>query len=43
VQEVQRIRKALDSEGGNRTRAARSLGMSRVTLWHKMKQHGIDR
>jgi PAS domain S-box-containing protein len=27
--------------GGNRTVAARSLGISRVTLWKRMKRHGM--
>jgi transcriptional regulator with PAS, ATPase and Fis domain len=40
--EEDRLRNALQREGGNRAAAARSLGMSRVTLWHKMKQYGID-
>jgi len=40
--ERERIRKALLKSGGNRTRASQSLGISRVTLWHKMKQYGIE-
>lgn len=35
------IRKALERHGGNRTRAAEELGISRNTLWRKMKKHGI--
>ena len=35
-------RLALDRYNGNRTRAAASLGMSRVTLWRKMKEWGIE-
>jgi transcriptional regulator of acetoin/glycerol metabolism len=42
-EEEERLRNALEREGGNRAAAARSLGMSRVTLWHKMKQYGIGR
>jgi transcriptional regulator of acetoin/glycerol metabolism len=32
---------ALDDAGGNRTRAARALGVSRVTLWKRMKRLGL--
>src|SRR5512133_366697 len=32
---------ALEQAGWNRTRAARSLGVSRVTLWKRMKRHGV--
>jgi transcriptional regulator with PAS, ATPase and Fis domain len=32
---------ALASAGGNRTRAARSLGLSRQGLYRKLKRHGI--
>jgi len=35
------IRQALEKTGGNRTRAARALGISRVTLWKRMKKHGM--
>ncbi len=40
--EVQRIRRALERAGGNRSRAAQVLGMSRVTLWRRMRALGID-
>ena len=40
--EVARIRRALERAGGNRERAARMLGMSRVTLWRRLKQYGIE-
>lgn len=33
---------ALERTGGTRTAAARQLGMSRTTLWRKMKEYGID-
>jgi PAS domain S-box-containing protein len=36
------IRDALASNNGNRTRAAADLGVSRNTLWRKMKRYGID-
>ena len=28
--------------GGNRAAAARRLGISKTTLWRRMKQYGID-
>jgi transcriptional regulator with PAS, ATPase and Fis domain len=40
--EAQRIRRALERAGGNRARAAKILGMSRVTLWRKMRELGLD-
>jgi len=40
--EATAIRHALDHHAGNRTRAARELGISRNTLWRKMKKHGIS-
>jgi transcriptional regulator of acetoin/glycerol metabolism len=39
--EHRRIRIALERAAGNRERAARVLGMSRVTLWRRMKQLGF--
>jgi len=39
--EVERIRGALLSTRYNRTRAAEALGISRTTLWRKMKQYGM--
>ena len=35
------IRTALDKLDGNQTEAARKLGISRSTLWRKMKEYGI--
>ena len=35
------VRAALDNAGGSRTAAARELGVSRVTLWKRMKEHGL--
>ncbi len=40
--EAAAIRDALARHRGNRTRAARDLGVSRNTLWRKMKRHQID-
>ena len=34
--------KALIQCGGNQTRAARILGVNRVTVWHRIKKYGID-
>lgn len=39
--EREMIRHALREEGGNRTRAARRLGMSRATLWIKLQKFGL--
>ena len=39
--EAAAIRDALARHHGNRTRAAASLGVSRNTLWRKMKKHGL--
>lgn len=36
------IQAALEEAGGNRTKAARALGMGRTTLWRKLKEYGID-
>ena len=33
---------ALRQAGGNQSRAAAILGVSRVTVWHRMKKFGID-
>jgi DNA-binding NtrC family response regulator len=40
--EVETIVAALREAGGNRTRAARRLGMSRSTLWAKLGRYPID-
>ncbi|GAB4330868.1 MAG: sigma-54 dependent transcriptional regulator [Candidatus Abyssubacteria bacterium] len=39
--ERQAIEQALADTSGNRTRAAKLLGMSRTTLWRKMKRHRL--
>ncbi len=40
--ERERIVQALRKTGGNRTRAAKLLGISRVTLWKKTKLYRLD-
>ena len=40
--EAQAIRKALKQAGGNKTEAARLLGMSRRTIYRKLEKLGID-
>jgi transcriptional regulator with PAS, ATPase and Fis domain len=39
--EKRRIQEVLERAGGSRERAAKILGLSRVTLWRRMKQYGI--
>jgi transcriptional regulator with PAS, ATPase and Fis domain len=39
--EAKRIQRALERAGGSREQAAASLGMSRTTLWRKLKQFGL--
>lgn len=39
--EVDRIRRALSQARYRRTEAARLLGMSRTTLWRKMREYGL--
>ncbi len=40
--ERRRIIELLRNHRGNRSEVARLLGISRTTLWRRMKQHGID-
>ncbi len=42
AEERDRILAALEEAGGNRTRAAKLLGTSRVTLWKKMSRYGLQ-
>jgi transcriptional regulator with PAS, ATPase and Fis domain len=39
--EAQRVAHALERAGGNRERAAKLLGVSRVTLWRRMRALGL--
>jgi transcriptional regulator with PAS, ATPase and Fis domain len=39
--EAARVRRALERAGGSRERAARMLGISRATLWRKMRALGL--
>lgn len=40
--EKERVGKALMASGGNVSRAAESLGISRVTLYKKMRKYGLE-
>lgn len=39
--EAEEVRRALDAHGWRRADAALALGMSRTTLWRKMREHGF--
>jgi len=41
-EESKRIKQALTTTKGNKTKAAELLGISRVTLWKRMKKHHLD-
>ncbi len=41
-QEAEHIRHALELADGNRSQAARMLGIDRVSLWRKLKKLGLD-
>ena len=40
--EKQQLVTALQQTGGNQSRAAELLGISRVTVWNRMRKYGID-
>jgi two-component system response regulator HydG len=41
-EERQRLQQALIAAGGNKAEAARLLGISRVTLWKRLKKYGLQ-
>jgi len=41
VEEAERIRRALEDHRWRRTAAARARGISRATLWRRMREHGL--
>ncbi len=41
-QDRESVVKALEETGGNKTAAAKLLGVSRVTMWKKAKKYGLD-
>lgn len=40
--EKQELLEVLERTGGNQSKAAEILGVSRVTIWNRMKRYGID-
>ena len=42
TEEAESIRQALEQAGGNKTEAARRLGMSRRTIYRKIEKLGIE-
>ena len=40
--EKRELLEVLRRTGGNQSKAAKILGVSRVTVWNRMKRHGID-
>jgi len=41
-EEKRQIIQALSNAGGNRSQAAKTLGMSRTTLWKRIKEYALD-
>jgi len=41
-QEIRYIKQVLVESGGNKTLAAETLGIDRVSLWRKIKRYGLD-
>lgn len=41
--EAEHVARVLEAVGGNQTQASKLLGISRSTLWRKMREYGIDR
>ncbi len=42
-QEARQLLRALERSGGHHGRAAQALGLSRVTLWRKLRRYGLDK
>jgi transcriptional regulator of acetoin/glycerol metabolism len=42
MMERRRLEDALRRSGGNRTEAAKLLGISRVTLWKRLQKYGVE-
>ena len=42
LSEKERLLDVLQREDGNQTRAAQRLGVSRVTIWKRIKKYGIQ-
>jgi transcriptional regulator with PAS, ATPase and Fis domain len=42
-EEAKVLLRALERSGGHQGRAAQSLGMSRVTLWRRLRKYGLDK
>ncbi|MDH3756114.1 MAG: Fis family transcriptional regulator, partial [Acidimicrobiia bacterium] len=40
--ELEVMLRALDRAGGNKTKAAKSIGMARSTLYRKLRDYGLD-
>jgi len=41
-QEIHYIKWVLEKSGGNKTKAAKMMGIDRVSLWRKLKRYGIE-
>jgi transcriptional regulator of acetoin/glycerol metabolism len=41
-EEKERIKRVLEQVGGNKSLAAKVLGMHRTTLWRKMREYGLE-
>jgi transcriptional regulator with PAS, ATPase and Fis domain len=41
-EEKERIKRVLEQVGGNKSLAAKVLGIHRTTLWRKMREYGLE-